>query len=59
MDANTTAAQKTTAKAALAFFGSLFWDNDWFPIDNNAGDSDGLANQIQQYLQYRTQAIGG
>jgi hypothetical protein len=44
MDANSTPAQKTTAKAALALFGSLFWDNDWWPIDNNTGDSVGLAN---------------
>ena len=56
MDNNATAAQKTTAKAALGLFGSLFWDNDWFPIDNNTGGSVGLSNQIQQYLQYRTDA---
>ncbi|MEP6714076.1 MAG: hypothetical protein ABJC09_00800 [Terriglobia bacterium] len=56
MDSNSTAAQRTTAKAILALFGSLFWDNDWWPIDNNTGSSVGLANQIQQYLQYRTQA---
>ena len=41
----------------LALFGSIFWDNDWFPIDNATGESDGLANQIQQYLQYRTQSV--
>ena len=57
MDSNATAAQKTTAKAALALFGSIFWDNDWLPIDNTTGDSVGLANQIQQYLQYRTQSV--
>ena len=57
MDNNTTTAQKATAKAALALFGSLFWDNDWFPIANNTGESVGLSNQIQQYLQYRTQAV--
>ncbi|MDP9170271.1 MAG: hypothetical protein M3N54_06620, partial [Acidobacteriota bacterium] len=56
LDANSTTAQKTTAKAILALFGSLFWDNDWWPIDNPTGSSVGLANQIQQYLQYRTQA---
>jgi len=52
-----TAQQKTLAKAALALFGSIFWDDDWFPIDNNSGESVGLANQIQQYLQYRTQSV--
>ena len=57
MNANTTAAQKTLAKAALALFGSIFWDDDWFPIDNNSGESDGLANQIQQYLEYRAQSV--
>src|SRR5262249_47426750 len=56
MDSNATPSQKATAKAILALFGSIFWDNDWFPIDNNSGDSYGLANQIQQYLQYRTQS---
>jgi hypothetical protein len=56
MDSNATAAQKAQAKAALALFGSLLWDNDWFPIDNATGESVGLANQIQQYLQYRAQA---
>ena len=56
MDNNATAAQKATAKAALGLFGSLFWDNNWFPIDNNTGSSVGLSNQIQQYLQYRTDA---
>ena len=57
MDSNATAAQKTLAKAELALFGSILWDNDWWPIDNATGDSVGLANQIQQYLQYRTQAV--
>ena len=57
MNANTTPAQKTLAKAALALFGSIFWDDDWFPIDNNSGESDGLANQIQQYLEYRAQSV--
>ena len=57
MDSNATAAQKTLAKAELALFGSILWDNDWWPIDNTSGDSAGLSNQIQQYLQYRTQAV--
>jgi hypothetical protein len=57
MDSNATAAQKTLAKAELALFGSILWDNDWWPIDNTTGDSVGLANQIQQYLQYRTQSV--
>lgn len=56
MNPNTTPAQKTLAKAELALFGCLLWDDDWFPIDNPSGESDGLANQIQQYLQYRTQS---
>ncbi|MDP9170933.1 MAG: hypothetical protein M3N54_09980 [Acidobacteriota bacterium] len=56
MDSNSTPAQKTTAKATLALFGCLLWDNDWFPIDNPTGESLGLANQVQQYLQYRTQS---
>jgi hypothetical protein len=57
MDSNATVAQKTLAKAELALFGSILWDNDWWPIDNTTGDSVGLANQIQQYLQYRTQSV--
>ena len=57
MNANTTPAQKTLAKAELALFGSIFWDDDWFPIDNSTGESDGLANQIQQYLEYRAQSV--
>jgi hypothetical protein len=56
MDSNATPDQRTAAKAALALFGSIFWDNDWFPIDNTSGESVGLANQIQQYLEYRTQS---
>jgi len=56
MDSNTTPLQKTQAKAALALFGSLFWDDDWFAIDNDTGEAYGLANQIEQYLQYRTQS---
>jgi hypothetical protein len=56
-NANATAAQKTLAKAELALFGSIFWDNDWFPIDNKSGSGVGLANQIEQYLQYRTQSV--
>ena len=56
MDSNSTSAQKASAKATLALFGCLFWDNDWFPIDNNSGEGGGLSNQIQQYLQYRTQS---
>ena len=51
MDRNTTAEQKATAKAALALFGSLFWDNDWFPVENSTGEGGGLSNQVQQYLQ--------
>ena len=57
MNANTTAAQKTLAKAALALFGSIFWDDDWFPVDNSTGESNGLANQYQQYLEYRAQSV--
>ena len=57
MNANTTSAQKTLAKAELALFGSIFWDDDWFPIDNTSGESVGLANQIQQYLEYRAQSV--
>ena len=56
-NANATAAQKTLAKAEMALFGSIFWDDDWFPIENNSGQSVGLANQIQQYLEYRTQSV--
>ena len=55
-NANATAAQRTLAKAELALFGSIFWDDDWFPIDNTSGESVGLANQIQQYLEYRAQS---
>ncbi|HEX4137077.1 MAG TPA: Ig-like domain-containing protein [Bryobacteraceae bacterium] len=57
MNANTTSTQKILAKAELALFGSIFWDDDWFPIDNNSGESLGLANQVQQYLEYRAQSV--
>jgi hypothetical protein len=56
MNPNATLAQRTTAKATLALFGSIFWDDDWFPIDNTTGEGEGLANQVQQYLEYRTQS---
>ena len=56
-NANATAAQKTLAKAEMALFGSVFWDDDWFPIENNSGQGVGTANQIQQYLEYRTQSV--
>ena len=57
MDRNTTPEQSKLAKAELALFGSVFWDNDWFPIDNDTGEGSGLTNQYQQYLQYRAQAV--
>ena len=57
MDSSTTPEQKKIAKAALALFGSVFWDNDWFPIDNDSGEGYGLTNQVQQYLQYRAQSV--
>jgi hypothetical protein len=56
-NANATAAQRTLAKAELALFGSIFWDDDWFPVDNSSGEGVGLANQIQQYLEYRAQSV--
>ena len=55
---NSTTAQKTAAKAALALFGLLFWDNTWFPFDVYSGDSEGLTNQQSQYGQYRAQSAG-
>jgi hypothetical protein len=57
MDRNTTPEQAGLAKASLALFGSVFWDNDWFPVDNDSGEGAGLTNQVQQYLQYRAQAV--
>jgi hypothetical protein len=57
MDPNTTSEQRRLARAALALFGSVFWDNDWFPIDNDSGEGRGLSNQVEQYLQYRAQAV--
>jgi len=57
MDRNTTPEQSKLAKAELALFGSVFWDNDWFPMDNDTGEGMGLTNQVQQYLQYRAQAV--
>ncbi|HEY3841462.1 MAG TPA: hypothetical protein VGL72_33055, partial [Bryobacteraceae bacterium] len=57
MNPDATAAQKTTAKAALALFGCVLWDNDWFAIDNDSGEGSGLANQGQQYLQYRAESV--
>lgn len=57
VDSNSTPAQKATAKAALAFFGCLFWDNDWFPVDNVTGEGGGLSNQVEQYLMYRAQSV--
>jgi hypothetical protein len=57
MDRNATPEQRKLARAALALFGSVFWDNDWFPIDNETGEGGGLSNQVQQYFQYRAQAV--
>jgi hypothetical protein len=56
MDSHATPSQRATAKAALALFGSLLWDDDWFPIDGSTGEGSGLANQVQQYFQYRAQS---
>lgn len=57
MDSNSTLGQKSMAKALLALFGCIQWDNDWFPIDNPAGGGVGLSNQYEAYLQYRTQFV--
>jgi hypothetical protein len=53
MDNNSTTSQKTLAKAMLALFGCILWDDDWFPIDEVGGA--GLTNQTEQYYQYRTE----
>ena len=39
MDSNATPDQKEKAEAVLALFGCIFWDNDWFAIDNNPGET--------------------
>jgi hypothetical protein len=54
MDSNATEAQKTLAKAMLALFGCILWDDDWFPIDQQTGGGTGLTNQYEMYLQFRT-----
>lgn len=55
MDSNSTPAQKSLAKAMLALFGCILWDEDWFPIDNVGGA--GLANQTEMYYQFRTESV--
>jgi hypothetical protein len=57
MDINATTVQKSMAKAMLALFGSILWDDDWFPIDDRSGGGTGLSNQYEQYLQFRTQYV--
>jgi hypothetical protein len=57
MDIHSTTSQKSTAKAMLALFGCILWDDDWFPIDNRSGGGVGLSNQYEVYLQFRTQSI--
>jgi hypothetical protein len=56
IDSNSTAAQKSLAKAMLALFGCILWDNDWFPIDNQTGGGTGLSNQYEAYLEFRAEA---
>ncbi len=56
MDSNATAAQRNFAKAILALFACLMWDDDWFPIDNVGGA--GLANQSEMYYQFRAELAG-
>jgi hypothetical protein len=53
MDSNTTPAQQSLAKAVLALFACIMWDDDWFPIDIVGGA--GLTNQTEMYYQYRTE----
>jgi hypothetical protein len=55
MNNNSTTAQKTLAKAMLALFGCILWDDDWFPIDEVGGS--GLANQTEQYYQFRAESV--
>src|SRR5579875_500262 len=57
MDSNATEQQRTLAKAMLAFFGCIIWDEDWFPIDRETGGGRGLSNQYEMYLQFRTLAV--
>jgi hypothetical protein len=57
MDNNATAEQKKLAKAILALFGCILWDDDWFPIDHQTGGGTGLSNQYEAYLQFRTLAV--
>jgi len=57
MDSNSSASQKTAAKAQLAFYGNLIWDNYWWPLNsdgnNPTGGGCGTSNQCLQYPQYR------
>jgi hypothetical protein len=57
MDSNATERQRTLAKAMLALFGCIIWDEDWFPIDRQTGGGTGLSNQYEMYLQFRTLAV--
>ncbi len=54
MDDNSTTPQKLLAKAMLALFGCILWDDDWFPIDNVGGA--GLTNQTNTYYAYRAES---
>jgi len=56
MNQNSTDVQRNGCKAVLALGGSLVWDNDWFPWDNNSGDGRGLGNQQVGFTQFRATA---
>jgi hypothetical protein len=50
---NATPQQKARAKAAAAWLASVYWDNDYVPLDIDTGDGLGNANQAVQMYQYR------
>jgi hypothetical protein len=57
MDIHSTTSQKSMAKAMLALFGCLFWDDDWTPIDDRSKGGLGLSDQYEMYFQFRTHAV--
>ena len=48
---STTLEQKARAKAVAAWLASVYWDNDYVPLDFDTGDGLGNANQAVQMYQ--------
>ena len=55
----TTPDQKARAKAVAAWLASVYWNNDYVPLDVDTGDGLGNPNQALQMYQFRaTSSLG-